>query len=49
LVLRGDNLKDSNEFVFMKWSGIKLMNTDGWFDKSDPLMRVSKIREDKTI
>jgi hypothetical protein len=33
----------------MKWCGIKLMNTDGWFDKSDPLMRISKMREDKTI
>ena len=24
------------------------MNTDGWFDKSDPLLRVLKIREDKS-
>lgn len=33
----------------MKWIGIKLMNTDGWFDKSDPFLRFSRIREDKTL
>jgi Ca2+-dependent lipid-binding protein len=49
LVIRGDNMKDCNEFVFFKLQGIKLLNTDGWFDKSDPFVRVSKIREDKTI
>lgn len=33
----------------MKWRGIKLMNTDGWFDKSDPLLKFFRIREDGTL
>jgi hypothetical protein len=32
----------------MKWRGIKLMNTDGWFGKSDPFLRFFRINSDNT-
>lgn len=36
----------------MKWSAKKLMNTDSWFDwwdKSDPYLKLLKIRHDNTL
>jgi hypothetical protein len=36
----------------MKWKGLKLMNTDSWFDfinKSDPYLKFFKIRLDNTF
>lgn len=36
----------------MKWKAVKLMNTDSWFDfwdKSDPYLKLLKIRRDKTL
>lgn len=32
----------------MKWFAKKLMNTDGWFDKSDPFLRFMRIRGEST-
>ncbi len=32
----------------MKFRATKLRNTDGWFDKSDPFLRIFKFREDNT-
>lgn len=35
----------------MRWSALKLMNTDSWFDfwdKSDPYLKFLKIRDDNT-
>jgi len=46
--MRCENVQDCNDLIFMKWQGIKLMNTDGWFDKSDPFLRFNRIREDNT-
>lgn len=32
----------------MQWSGIKIKNVDGLFDKSDPFIRFLRINEDKS-
>ena len=34
--------------MIMRWVGVKLMNTDGWFDKSDPFLRFYRQRDDST-
>lgn len=44
LILRAERVSQSKNLVFMQWSGKKLMNTDGWFDKSDPFLRILKHR-----
>jgi len=39
-------------FAKMKWKGVKLMNTDSFFDfwdKSDPYLKFIKIRSDNTF
>jgi hypothetical protein len=36
----------------MKWKALKLMNTDSWFDfwdKSDPYLKLMKIRNDNSL
>ncbi|CAD8153532.1 unnamed protein product [Paramecium octaurelia] len=48
LIIRCDKIQEGNEFMIMRWSGVKLMNTDGWFDKSDPFLRFYRQREDST-
>jgi len=45
LNIKGEKTGSSRNVVFWQWSGIKLMNTDGWFGKSDPFLRFVKIRE----
>ena len=40
------------DYLKMKWRASKLMNTDSWFDfwdKSDPYLKLLKIRRDKTL
>lgn len=49
IIMRCENVQDCNDIIFMKWIGSKLMNTDGWFDKSDPFLRFNRIREDNTF
>jgi len=46
IVLRGEKLGLSQNLICWQWSGLKLMNTDGWFGKSDPLLRFFKQRND---
>jgi len=47
LIVRGDKAANSNSLhVSWQWSGVKLMNTDGWFGKSDPFLRFLKKKED---
>jgi len=47
LIVRGDKAASSNcSHVSWHWSGKKLMNTDGWFGKSDPFLRFFKKKED---
>lgn len=48
LIIRCDNVKECSKFAILKLGAYKLMNTDGWFDKSDPFLRLLKIREDTT-
>ncbi|CAD8157022.1 unnamed protein product [Paramecium pentaurelia] len=48
LIIRCDKIQEGNEVMIMKWSGVKLMNTDGWFDKSDPFLRFYRQRDDST-
>lgn len=43
IVITADRVKSTNEVYFMKWRGEKLMNVDGWFDKSDPFLRFFRI------
>jgi len=45
LVIRGEKIGTSRNILYMQWAGVKLMNTDGWFDKSDPLLRFMKWRD----
>lgn len=52
LIVRCEKLQDTNEFLHMRWSAIKLYNTDSIFDfwdKSDPYMKFLKIRDDNTF
>jgi len=44
VIIRGERSGDTKNIVTWQWQGIKLMNTDGWFDKSDPFLRFFKIR-----
>mmetsp|Transcript_31057 Transcript_31057/g.28251 ORF Transcript_31057/g.28251 Transcript_31057/m.28251 type:complete len:92 (+) Transcript_31057:406-681(+) len=44
LVLRAERISQSKNLIHMQWAGKKLMNTDGWFDKSDPFLRILKSR-----
>ncbi|CAD8071975.1 unnamed protein product [Paramecium sonneborni] len=48
LIIRCDKIQEGNEFMIMKWTGVKLMNTDGWFDKSDPFLKFYRQRDDLT-
>jgi len=45
LIIRAEKCGVSRNIVYMQWSGVKLMNTDGWFDKTDPFLRFFKCRE----
>ncbi len=42
LIVRADKVKDSSQFIWWQWNGIKLMNVDGLFGKSDPFLRFYK-------
>jgi len=44
LNIKGEKTGSSRNVVFWQWSGVKLMNTDGWFGKSDPFLRFCKYR-----
>jgi len=46
IIVRGEKQGTSQNMVCWQWSGVKLMNTDGWFDKSDPFLRFFKKRDD---
>ena len=58
LIVRCQKVEDSNciflfyvEYFQMKWSALKLTNTDSFFDfwdKSDPYLKFLKIRDDNT-
>ncbi|EAR93346.1 copine protein (macronuclear) [Tetrahymena thermophila SB210] len=48
IILIAEKINDCNNVIFTQWRGVKLMNTDGWFDKSDPFLRFKRIREDNT-
>jgi len=45
IIIQGENTGHSTSEVVWQWCGVKLMNTDGWFDKSDPFLRFMKKRE----
>ncbi len=52
LVVRCEKLTDSNNYMRMKYSAQKLMNTDSIFDfwdKSDPYLKFLKLRDDNTF
>ena len=35
-------MKEGSSYIWWQWSGVKLINVDGWFDKSDPFLRIFK-------
>jgi len=43
--LRAEKTGNSKNELYMEWCGVKLMNTDGWFGKSDPFLRFLKLRD----
>jgi len=45
IIIQGERTGHSTSKVIWQWSGVKLMNTDGWFDKSDPFLRFMKKRD----
>jgi len=45
LIVRAEKVDLHCQSVSWQWSGVKLMNTDGWFGKSDPLLRFFKKKE----
>ncbi len=47
--ITGEEMKDCNDLVHIKFSGVKLDNKDGWFGKSDPFYYVSKMGTDGTF
>ncbi len=48
LILRTEVVCENRENMIMNFQAKKLMNTDGWFDKSDPFIRFLRLREDNT-
>jgi hypothetical protein len=46
IILRCEKVGESREYFYMRWQGIKLVNVDGWFGKSDPFLRFHRSRED---
>jgi len=51
VIVRVEKVEESNSAVLMKWKGVKLMNTDSFFDfwdKSDPYLKFLKIRQDNS-
>jgi len=48
-VVRAEKVGSCRQNVVWQWVGVKLMNTDGWFDKSDPLLRFFKRRENEWL
>lgn len=44
LIVRAEKVGSCREMILWQWVGVKLMNTDGWFGKSDPLLRFFKQR-----
>lgn len=48
LILRCEKVTNGSSYFMMSWAGQQLLNTDGWFDKSDPFLRFSRAREDST-
>lgn len=46
IILMADSFRECNDLVYMEWTGVKLANTDGWFDKSDPFLRLLRLRPD---
>ena len=44
LIVRGEKTGSSRNQIFWQWSATKLRNTDGLFNKSDPFLRIFKIR-----
>ena len=44
LIVRSEKISACRDHITWQWNAVKLMNTDGWFDKSDPLLRFFKQR-----
>jgi len=44
ITIKGEQFAESQNMVKMQWTGVKLMNTDGPRDKSDPFLRIFKKR-----
>ena len=42
LIVRADKVKECSQFIWWQWTGVQLINVDGWFDKSDPFLRFLK-------
>ena len=42
IIIKGDKVGGSRNLVYWQWSGVKLLNTDGFFGKSDPFLRFFK-------
>ena len=49
IIIRAEKVGSCRESILWQWNGVKLMNTDGWFDKSDPLLRFFKKRENEWL
>jgi len=45
LMVKGEKTDGTTGKVTMQWSGKKLMNTDGFFGKSDPFLRFFRIKK----
>jgi len=46
IIVKGEKVDFQCLSVSWQWSGVKLMNTDGWFGKSDPFLRFFKKKAD---
>jgi hypothetical protein len=46
LILRQENIVESKKSYKLRWIGENLYNTDGWFAKSDPFLKIFRQRND---
>lgn len=48
IIFIADKINECNNFILTQWKGIKLANTDGFFDKSDPFLRFKRVKDENT-
>lgn len=46
LIIKGDKIGGTRNEVSWQWSAVKVMNTDGFFGKSDPFLRFYKQKQE---